>query len=416
MARSTVFTYKGREVDPRQVGERLKVRAVLTGQVSQRGDTLVVVAELVDAVDGARLWGAQYNRKPADIFVIQEEIAREIVEALRLKLGGELKQRLVKQYTANDEAYRLYLKGHYYYLQITRESEMKALTSFNQAIALDPNYALAYAGVADVYTDISGQYLPPGAAMPLAKEAARKALALDEQLAEAHHSLARVNFMADWDWANAEREFKRAIDLNPNLPNTRADYANFLALLGRFSEARVEAQRGRELDPLSPFTLDILSQVFYYEKQYDRTIEQCREIIELNPNYIWAYRVLARALRQKGMYREAIAECQKGIAIQRHDSLLADLANLYAISGHRGEALRILAELEEAARQRRVSPIYLARIYGGLGEKERALELLRQGYDERSDHLLSLLVEPFYDDLRADPQFTDLLQRIGLTR
>jgi TolB-like protein/Flp pilus assembly protein TadD len=416
MARSTVFTYKGREVDPRQVGEKLKVRAVLTGRVSQRGDTLTVAAELVDVADGARLWGKQYNRKPADVFAIQEEIAQEIAEALRLKLGGESTRQLAKRYTTNTDAYMLYRKGRYHYYQFTQENEIKARDYFYQAIALDPNYALAYAGIADIYTDFSGQYMTPGEAMPRAKEAASKALALDDNLAEAHHSLAMISFMADWDWAAAEREFKRAIELNPNWPVAHTDYGNFLALMGRFEEARVEAQRGRELDPLSAFAIDLLSQVYFYERQYDRTIEHCYEIIEFNPGYIWAYRALSRSLRQQGRYQEAIAECQKGLAIQRHDSLLADLAYLYSISGRRAAALKILAELNRAALRRRVSPVYLARIHIGLGENARALDLLRQGYEERSDHMLALLVDPLYDGLRADPQFIDLLRRIGLTR
>ena len=414
MARSTVFTYKGRDADPRQVGKALGVRAVLTGRVVERGESLVVTAELVDAGDGARLWGAEFNRKPDDLLAIQGEIAGEIADALRLRLQGAARRQLARRPTQNAEAYRLYLLGRYHFYQFTRASGLKALDFFQQAIALDPGYALAYTGLSDIYSDFSSQYLPPGEAMPKARQAARRALELDETLAEAHHSMAQTLWFADWDWAGAEREFKRALELNPNLAETHVVYANLLANLGRFEDALLQAQQAQELDPLSAHASDVLAVVHLFARHYDRAVAQSRKTLELNPNYIWAYVNLANALRQQGHAPEAIATLQKGAALAPHDSLRCSLAAHYALAGQHAAAQKIRAELEALARHRYVSPVYLARIDLALDEPERALARLRQAFAERSDHLLSIGVSPTYDSLRADPRFIELLQGIGL--
>jgi eukaryotic-like serine/threonine-protein kinase len=416
MARSTVFTYKGREVDPRQVGATLNVRAVVTGSVLRQGERLIIRAELVDAADGGRLWGDEYQRATADLLALQEEIAREISEKLRLRLSGAAQP--AKRQTTDSEAYQLYLKGQYFYYQFTREGMEKALAHFRQAIARDPRYALAYAGIADVYAESSGQYLPPGEAMPQAKQAALTAIALDEALPEAHLSLALAKWWGDWNWAEAERELRRAIGLNPNFVNARAYYADFLARQKRFAEALHEARRAEETDPLSAHVGNMICNVFYYSGQYERLIEQARKTIEFNPSgawVSWAYGYQGRAFSRLQRHQEALASLQQAVALSRHDVNLSWLGYGYVAAGRRAEAMKLLRELEAEAVRRRVSPTYIARIYLGLGDNDRALAWLRKGYDEHSDHLLNLGVEPIYDPLRADPRFVEMLRGIGLT-
>ena len=415
IARSTVFTYKGRNVDPRQIGAALNVRAVMTGQVMQVGERLTVSVELVDAKDGARLWGAQYNRPLSDLLLVQEEIAREIADALRLKLRGETPA-TVRRQTDNVAAYQLYLKGRYYHLQFTKETGLKALSFFNQAIALDPNYALAYVGISDVYADFSSQYLLPSEAMPKAEAAVRRALALDDSLAEAHHSLAMIKWLRDWDAAGAESEFKRALSLNSNLPITYSDYAELLIRQERIPEAIIQAQRALTLDPLSAPASDILAKVYYLARQYPRAIDQSNHTLELNPNYNWAYRTKALALKELGKTTEALQEIRKALALQQHDTHLTTLAYIAVAAGDRAEAEQILSKLELAARERRVSPFYLARIYTALGRKEQAFAAIRQAVEERSDHVLALRVDPLFTPLHTDPRFAELLRQIGLAQ
>ncbi|HKQ77941.1 MAG TPA: protein kinase [Blastocatellia bacterium] len=412
MARGTVFTYKGREVDPRQVGAALNVRAVVTGRVEQRGDGLIIAVELADARDGARIWGEQWRRPTSDIITVQEEIVRAVAHHLNLKLSSA--GRLTKHYTGNPAAYQLYAKGRHYFFQLSRAGLEKAREYFQQAVAADPNYALAYTGIADVYGELSGQFLEPGEAMPKAKEAALKAVALDETLAEARHSLALIKWWNDWDWPGAEQQFQRALNLNPNAAWTYRYYAYFLLTQKRFDEALVEARLGYELDPLSAPGDEMMSWALFFLGRYDQAIEQLRKSLELNPNYIWTYHHLAFCFARQGKYESAIAALRQGLAVYRHDRLLAMLGYIYAISGRRDEALQTLTELEQEARRRRVSPVYVARVYAGLGDKERTLDLLYQGYSERSDHLLTIGIDPVFEGLRAEPRFVELMRRVGL--
>jgi serine/threonine-protein kinase len=417
MARGTVFTYKGREVDPRQVGATLKVRAVVLGRVQRQGDQLLIEAELVDTADGSQLWGNQYRRLSDDLLVAQEEIAREISEKLRPRSNGEQWQPLARRATGNRAAYHLYLMGHHLFYQFTRQSQEKALGYFQQAVTLDPNYALAHAGIAEVYADWSGQYLSPAEAMPKAKQAAQRALAADETLAEAHHAMAMVKWWGDWDWVGAEREFRRALALNPNFVNALGYISIFLSHQGRFEESLREAQRAEQLDPLSAYAIYRVANIFYYSRQYDRMIEQCRKMVELNYSGAWAsfaHEWLGRAFIQKGMREEAISEMRQAVALSRRDMHLSWMGYIYAMAGRKSEARKILREMEEQAKRQRVSPVYIARIYTGLGDKKRALEWLRKGYDERSDHVLAMSVDPIYDGLRSDPRFVEMLRGIGL--
>ncbi|HKQ73411.1 MAG TPA: protein kinase [Blastocatellia bacterium] len=416
-ASNTVFIYKGRQVDPRQVGKSLQVRAVLIGRVQRQGERLVINAELVDAADGSRLWGEKYQCPLTDIMVVQEEIAREISVGLRLRLSDDERRRLAKRYTENHAAHQLYSKGRYFYLQSTQESLQKALDLFNEAIALDSRYALAHAGVADVYAELSGQYWPPDQAMRLAKQAALTAVALDEALPEAHYALAMVKWWGDWDWAGAEREFQRALELDSNFSTALAHYALFLAYQERFDEALRAARRAVELDPLSAHSNNKLTYVFLFARQYDRAIEQCRETIDLNPSgawVSWAHGGLGRTLSYLNRHEEAIAELEEAARLNRHDATLSFLGYAYAAAGRHDQARQILRELKTQATRRRVSPIYIARIYLGLGDREQAIRWLHKSYDEHSDHALSLRVDPIYDSLRSDPRFSEMARGIGL--
>jgi Tfp pilus assembly protein PilF len=298
---------------------------VVTGRVLRQGERLVVRAEMVDAANGERLWGEQYERPLAGIFIVQEEIAREISEKLRLRLSGEQQRQLAKRYTCDTEAYQLYLRGRHQYLQFNRASQEKALAYFQQAVTLDPNYALAYTGIADVYSDFSSQYLPPGEAMAKAKEAALKALAIDEQLAEARHSLAVIKWFGDWDWAGSEREFKRALELNPNAGTTYAFYADFLLRLKRFDEAMTAARRGYDLDPLSANASEMVSKTLLCLRQHDQSIAQSRKTLELYPDYVWARSMIVSNLLLQGRYAEADAELRQVLKITRHDGILSEL-------------------------------------------------------------------------------------------
>jgi serine/threonine protein kinase/TolB-like protein/Tfp pilus assembly protein PilF len=415
MARATVFRYKGKEVDIEEVKRDLGVRAVMTGRVLQFGDQLIIKTELVDTADGSQLWGEQYKRLAADIFEVQEEISKEISEKLRIKLTGEEKKLLVKRYTDNTQAYRLYLKGRFCLSKMTKEALDNAIKNFQQAIDTDPDYALAYAGLADAYYALSSNHLPPNEAMPKARAAAERALQIDDTLAEAHASLGLVKAFYDWDWASAEDEYKRAIELNPGYASTHHWYGWYLALMGRLNEAIAEIKQASELDPLSLEINTDLGLSFLFARQYDRAIEQFEKAMEMDPNFIWTHFFMGWAYEQKGNYEGAIVEFQK--AAQLDDSLLilAALGHTYVMAGRRDEALRVLAEMKDLAERRHVSSYHFAIIHAALGSKEEAFEWLEKTYEARSEALVWLKVDPRLDTLRTDPRFIDLQRRVGLS-
>jgi serine/threonine protein kinase/Tfp pilus assembly protein PilF len=417
MAQSTVSRYKGRPADAQVVGRELNVRAVVTGRVVQRADTLLIGAELVDAPTGAQLWGAQYNRKLQDVFAIQDEIAREISEKLRLRLTGAEKKRLTKRYTGNTEAYQLYLKGRYYCNKRTGEGFRKGIEYFHQAIEKDPNYALAYAGLADSYALAGMPVSPmsPSERMAKAKAAALKALEVDDTIAAAHTSLAYIKHRFDWDWRAAEKGFRRAIELNPSYATAHQWYAFFLASMGRMGEAIAEAELAQQVDPLSLGMNSALGRVYHFARQYDRAIEQFRKTIEMDPNFAAAHSDIGESYVEKGMYAEATAEYQKALAISgRNLFYLAELGWAHARAGNTPEANHILNELEERSRQGYVFPFAFAFIYIGLGEKDRAFTWLEKDYEQRGNPMVFLKAEPLFDPLRSDPRFHALLRRVGL--
>lgn len=416
MARSTAFRYKGSNIDPQRVGRDLNVRAVLTGRVLQRGEMLSISMELMDVRDGSQLWGRQYNRKLADTLAMQEDIAREVTDKLRLRLAGVEEKRLTAQATENAEAYQLYLKGRYYWNKRTPDGIQKAIESLQQAIEKDPSYALAYAGLADCY-HVPANPLPPREKMPLAKAAAIKALQLDDTLVEAHTSLARVLHVYDWDWPAAEKEFKRAIELNPHYAPAHQWYGGYLTATGRFPEADAEKKRALELEPLSLIMNFEAGLAFYFSRSYDQAIDQFQKTLELDANFPPPHTFLAASYEQKGMIEKAITAFQKAITVTQGPAralAMAGLAHVYAVSERKTEARKILAELQRSSKDSHVPATDTALIYAGLGDKDKAFAQLAKAYEEHAFTLSNLKVEPRFDPLHSDPRFDDLLRRIGL--
>jgi len=416
MAQSTVFRYKGRDIDPQAVGRELNVRAVLTGRLMQSGGCLRIGTELVDVATGSQLWGAQYDRKPGDIFVVQDEISREISEKLRLQLTRAEKKRLRKRHTENDEAYRLYLKGRHYWNRWTEEGFYKAIEYFQQAVDTDPSYALAYAGLADSYVLLGwNSYLPPKEAFPKGKTAANMALQLDPDLAEAHTSLAALLWLHDWQWEEAEREFKRSLELSPAYSTANHWYAEYVMTMGRHAEALARMKKGQDLDPLSLIINVAVGWAFYHSRRYDEAIEQLRRTVELDPNYPVTYWILGLLLSKTGCYELASIEGEKGVKLSGGSPMMrAALAHTLVAAGRTNEAGQILDDLTQLAKQKYVAPYFFAGIHVGLGENDRALEYLEKAHEEHSNWLIYLHIDPSMDGLRGDSRFQDLLRRVGL--
>ncbi len=416
---SSVMRYKGKETDVKAVAAELGVSAVLTGRIAQRGDDLTISVELVDVRNKQLLWGEQYARKMSDLLTTQREIAAEIVQKLRLRISGNNEKGLTKHYTENNEAYQLYLKGRFYWNKRTEDGMQKSLEYFQQAIERDPNFALAYSGLADAYDllaapDAAGG-MPANEAMPKTKAAALKALEIDDGLAEPHVSLAHVKYYYDRDWVGAEREYKRAIELNPNYPTAHQWYAVYLMSAGRFDEALAENRRAQELEPLSLPINMTLGWVLLSAREYDQSIEQLRRTLEMDPNFILTHHRLGLVYEQKGMYDEAIAEFRQVLSLSGGKPLgVAPLAHAYALSGKRAEAQKTLAELQKLSEQHYVSPASIAIIYVALGDKDQAFAWLEKADRERDGLLARLRVDPRFDSLRSDSRYADLARRIDI--
>ena len=416
MAWGTVARYKGRGgATPGEVGRDLGVRAVLMGRVLELGERLVVKVELIDAADGSQLWGERYDRGPADIFEMQEEIAREISEKLRLRLTGEEKRRLAERHTENIGAYHAYLKGRYYWNKRDTEWLKKGVEHFRQAIDLDPSYAAAYAGLSDSYTLlVVREALPPEQGFAKAKAAAAAALRIDEAFAEAHASLGHA-MLHNWEWDEAERELKRAIALNPGYPSARHWYSEHLTAMGRCEESIEELRLAGELDPLSLVISADLGRAYYYARQYERVLGQEDRTLEMDSNFWLSYINLGRTYTQKGMHAEAVVALRKACELSvGNTEALSFLAFTYAAAGERGEARKILRGLNEQSKRARVPPYHIAVVHAGLGEKGRAFEWLERAYERHAVDLFTLKVEPMLDGLRPDPRFAGLVGRVGL--
>jgi len=414
MARSTVFSFNGR-LDSQKVGRDLGVDAVVTGRVTQLADTLVIQVELVDVSSGAQIWGERFNRKLTDVVTMQEEISREISEKLHLRMTDEERSRVSKRHTINAEAYQSYLKGRYHWNKRTQEGLRKSIEYFTEALEKDPTYAQAYAGMADSYNTLARfNFLRPQEAYPKARAAVTKALEVDETLAEAHSSLAVVKMDYEWDLPGAEREFKRAIELNPSYPSAHQWYGLLLMSRGQTEEALAETKRAQQLDPLSLIVDMGLGGLYIYARRFDEAIVYLEKIRELHPEAFQPDSNLAYVYEIKGMKDEAVASYLKSRTLAGDTAeRIAALKAAYAVSGWKGYLQKRVDEMKEHARLKRyISPFSVALLYAQMGEKNQALAWLEKTYEERNYRLLFIKVDARLDSLRSEPQFLDLVRRI----
>jgi DNA-binding winged helix-turn-helix (wHTH) protein/TolB-like protein/Tfp pilus assembly protein PilF len=401
--------------DAKTIGREFNVEVVVVGKVERREESIYIDVELIDARNNGHLWGELYRRKLTDIFSAQNDIASGISERLRPGLTETEQSSLAKRNTENIEAYWAYLKGRHFWNKRTEEGLQEAIRFFDQALDRDPNYALAYAGLADAY-QILAFHGPLSSAeyFSRAKAAARRAIELDDRLAEAHTALAYVKFYYDWDWAGADAEFKRALELNPNYATAHQWYAEYLASMARPDEALSEREKAKALDPLSPIITSELGLSYIETRQYDRAVEEFRTAVNLFPDFSPAHSNLCLALELEGRYDEAMVECQKAMALANNNKLLTELAIIYARSGRRTEAQRTLDEMIRESKERYFQPSYIARVYLALNDQEKAFEWLEKAYRERDWALTGLKRYPVFDGFRSDPRFSDLLKRMGL--
>jgi TolB-like protein/Tfp pilus assembly protein PilF len=415
ISRTSAMRYKGTKKSLPEIARELHVDAVVEGAVMWVGGRVRISAQLIEAPTDYHLWAASYERDLRDVLSMQEEVTRAIASEIRVNLSAQEQARLAST-PIDPEAYRLYLKGRYYWNKRSLEGFQKAIEYFQLAAANDPAYALAYVGLADTYTYFSFfDVVPPREAMPKAKAAAARALEIDNRLGEAHVSLGYVSYMYDWDWPAAGKHFEQALTLNPAYSRAHTFYPFYLSSLGRSEEALAVAKRSLDLDPASPAVNHSLAVQFYFARQFDQAIEQAHKTLELDPNFAISYELLGEVYVSRGMYREGLSELEKYSALSRGRAMsLALLGYAHARLGERSQALRMLEQLEAASKERYTPAFSFAVVYAGLGEKNQAFAWLEKAYEERTSRLGYLKVEPLWDPLRSDPRFADLVRRIGL--
>lgn len=412
---SAVRKYGQQNQDPVAAGRELKVEAVIEGSVQRVGDQIRVTVQLVSVRDGVPMWAEKFDEGFTNIFTVQDRISEQVTQALTLSLSSVEKELLTKRYTENSEAYQLYVKGRYFWNKRTVEGLKKGIGYFNEAVAKDPSYALAYVGLADSYSLLSDYGgLPPKEAYPQAKRAAIRAVELDDRLAEAHATLAYIKTGYDWDWRGAEEGFRRAIELNPNYETAHQWYAEYLSGMGRHQEAIAEIRRAREINPLSLIINAVEVSVLCIAREYDQGISQGQKALEMDPNFAEVYEYLKRCYDQKGMYKEAVAARQMRRKLAGHDDKLTPaLREAAAATTARAYWQKRLAQdLVESKRELSVG-FELAEIYAQLGEKDQAFAWLEKAFEERSFMMLYLKTVPTLDPLRSDPRYADLLRRVG---
>jgi TolB-like protein/Flp pilus assembly protein TadD len=412
---SSVMRYRGKQTDVKAIAAELGVSAVMTGRIAQRADNLTISVELIDVRNNRLLWGEQYERKMTDLLATQREIASTIAEKLQVKLSGTDNKGITKRYTNDNEAYQLYLKGRYYWNRRTAENLKKAIEQFKSATDRDPNFALAFVGLADCYAVLS-EYAgtPTSETLPQSRAYAERALAIDGQLAEPHATLGAVNEYS-WQWGEAEKEFKRAIELNPNYPTTYHWYSILLKGLGRNEEAAEMIKRAQELDPLSSVIAVNVSRMYQLQNNHDASIENSLKLIELDPNFGPAYEYLALSYLKRGRNAEAIAAAEKSVDLTNRSSItLGDLGYVYAAVGRRADAIERIKELEDKYARREAIGQHIAAVYVGLGDKDKAFECLERDFQARNGRLAEIRWQIQFEPLRDDPRFKDLIKRIGL--
>jgi TolB-like protein/Flp pilus assembly protein TadD len=413
-ARSVVFRYKGKDVDPQQIGRDLNVRTVVTGRVSTRDNRLVIRAELMNIADGTQLWGGQYDRPTGDLLVVQDEMANEILDRLRPRLSNEDKKRATRRYTDDSEAYQLYLQGRYNWNKGTIAGYKSAIEYFQQAIQKDQKYALAYAGLADSYLLLGSYWVE---AITEAKTAALQSLKIDVNLAEAHVALGHIKLWLDWDWPAAQREFERGIALNPTLALAHNQYAMYLATSGRLPDAIAEVKRAQELDPLSPIVNSDLGWYLLYSGHYDDANVQFRKTIGLDSTSVSAHRGLGVAASETGQTEDAIAELTRALVLSENSPVvMGDLGAAYARGRHLTEAGRVLKDLQALSAREYVPSSAFAVVYAAMGDRTRALDWLEKAYDEHDFAMAQVGVVPWFQTLRSEDRFKKLLVRLDLPR
>ena len=422
-ARSSVFRFKGKTTEPEQIGNELSVQAILNGRIVQRGDNITFSLELVDVVNGNQIWGEQYTRKLSDLATLQSEIARDVSNKLQAKLSSDDEKKAAKNYTENNEAYQLYLKGRYHWNKRTPTDMPKSAEYFQQAIEKDPNYALAYAALAEAYILIPNYTSElPKIAYPKAKEAATKALQLDESLAEGHNALATIKHSYDWDFVGAEKEFKRAIELNPNYATAHHWYGEFLLDMGRIDEGTAEIRRAQELDPLSLIINSMIGITYMIKGQDDLAIEQYNKTLEMEPNFPRAHAFLAKSYENKKMFEEAINEQRiYSLLVQTPPATvekeIAEWREAFRINGEKGYWSKYIENLEKRSAQpgNSSTPLtIIATLYVQVGEKEKVFSLLEEAYQKREVELLQIKKDPAWKSMLSDPRFIELEKRIGI--
>jgi eukaryotic-like serine/threonine-protein kinase len=417
MSRNTVFRYKQQSTDPQQVGRELHVQAILTGRLIQSGDDLMISVNLEDVQNGRQIWGEQYNRKLSSLISVQREIATDIYGRLRPTLVGEENKLLSKRPTESPEAYQLYLQGLFYWNKGAESDFKTASDFFTQAVRQDPRYALAYAGLADTYSLMGDYgYLASAEAWPKAKAAAMQALDIDSTLAEAHTSLGLVKEHFEWDWPGAEQEFRRAIELNPNSANAHHWFGEYLSNMGQFEEGLREARKGQEIDPLSRLINTTIAWQLYLAGQNEQAVEQLRSVLDIDPKFAPARRLLEGVYAQMGKHKEAVAERKKMLSLAGGPELAASVEEDFTKSGYRGVLQSWVDGLTEVSKHGHVSSYSIGEAYMRMGEKEKAMKWLQQGYDEHDSELVPLGVEPVFNPLRSDARFQEILRRMKLRR
>jgi serine/threonine protein kinase/TolB-like protein/Tfp pilus assembly protein PilF len=412
-ARTSTFSFKGKNAAVGEIAKVLNVKTILEGSVRKSGNRLRITAQLINAADGYHLWSERYDREMKDIFDVQDEITVAVVEALKVKLFGEAQAAILKHHTRNPEAHEFYLRGLSHFGRFTPDGFQKAIESFNRAIAIDARYASAHAGLAVAYTEMSFFSFAPTEWMPKAREAAVRALGLDDALGEAHNSLAIIKMYYDWDFTGAESEFRRALALNPGNALIHMWYGWFMGLMGRFDESFKELRRAQEFDPLSDIINSGIGIILHWSRQPERAIEQFRKVLDLNPNYSIAYSFLAEAYEQQGDFASALATIERVRQAADDPHTLSTAAYVYARSGDRHKALEILNELEKRSNQEYVAALHFAQIYAGLGDNEQALMWLARACNERAVWMPFLKVDLNFEPLRSDPRFRELLKKVG---
>jgi TolB-like protein/Tfp pilus assembly protein PilF len=413
---TAVRKYTSVEQDAVAAGREQKVDMVLDGSIQKAAGKVRVTVRLLQVADGRQLWTESFEEKFTDIFALQDRVSEKVVGLLAVKLTGQEEILLTKSYTRDPEAYQLYLKGRYQLNRLTDDGFRKGLTYFQEAIEKDRNYALAYVGLANAYNMLGGyDVLPPKEVYPKAKEAATKALELDDTLAEAHAALGEVKLSYDWDFSGAGQQLRRALEINPSNSNAHKISALYLSAMARFDEALNEMKRAQELDPLSLELVAGMGEVLYHQRQYDAAIAQYQKALEMDVNSGFTYWAMGRTLTAKGRYDEAIPLLQKSIPLSGDSpDEPAELARTYALAGNREEAFKMLSDLNRLSERKHVSPSVIAALYGALGDKEQAFAQLNKALDMRDFILVLLNVEPMFDPLRDDPRFNELVKRVGL--